>query len=72
MKNWRTFLIGLLGAVSVAVYPIIATGEIVWQNIGAAALIATFGYFAKDKNVTGVGEQAETLQDRKKEGVQSK
>ena len=53
MKNWKTTILGFVGAISVAVYPIIQTGEINWKAVGAAALIAAFGYFAKDSNVTG-------------------
>jgi hypothetical protein len=53
MKSWKTTLMGLVTAVAVAVYPIITTGVIDWKNVGLAALIAVFGYLAKDYDVTG-------------------
>lgn len=66
-KNWQTTLAGLLGAVAVAVYPLVKTGEINWNNILIAGIIAAVGYFAKAKNVTGVGVEAKTEQDIKNE-----
>jgi hypothetical protein len=53
MKSWKTTLVGAIGAVAVAVYPLITTGHIDWRNVGLAALIAIFGFIAKDSNVTG-------------------
>lgn len=54
MKNWKTTLIGVLLAVAVAVEPLISTGSIDWKAVIIAALIAAFGFLAKDHDVTGV------------------
>jgi len=54
MKNWKTTLTGIFIAIVVAVAPILQTGEIEWKNVILAAIIAAFGYFAKDHDVTGV------------------
>lgn len=64
-KNWETTLAGLLGAIAVAIYPLISTGEFNWNNILIASIIAVVGYFAKSKNVTGVGTEARTEEDIK-------
>lgn len=53
MKNWKTTFIGAAMAVIIAVQPILETGQVNWKQIGFAALIAAFGYLAKDHNVTG-------------------
>ena len=66
-KNWQTTFAGLLGAVCVAVYPLLTTGEINWNNILIAAIIAAVGYFAKSKNVTGVGIEARTESEIKQD-----
>jgi spore maturation protein SpmB len=46
-----TTVIGALIAVLVAIQPLISTGQLDWKNIVLAALIALFGYIAKDKGV---------------------
>lgn len=66
-KNWQTTLAGLLGAIAVAIYPLLTMGEINWNNILIAAFIAVVGYLAKSKNVTGVGTEARTESDIKNE-----
>ena len=53
MKSWKTTILGLIGAVAVMVYPIVADGEFKWESVGIAAFVAAMGYFAKDKDVTG-------------------
>lgn len=53
MKNWKTTLLGLIGAVAQVVIPLIQTGTLTWKEIGFAALTAAFGYFAKDFDQTG-------------------
>lgn len=53
MKNWKTTILGAITAAFVAIQPLIATGEIDWKAVGLAALIALFGYLAKDAGVTG-------------------
>jgi hypothetical protein len=66
-KNWETSLAGLIGAIAVAIYPLLTTGQFNWNNILIAAIIAVVGYFAKSKNVTGVGLEAKTQEDIKNE-----
>jgi len=53
MKNWKTTILGLIGAIAVMVYPIIQTGKFEWSSVGIAAFVAAMGYFAKDHDVTG-------------------
>lgn len=53
MKSWRTTIIGAIGATFVAIQPLIETGAIDWKSVGIAALIALFGYLAKDAGVSG-------------------
>jgi hypothetical protein len=53
MKNWKTTLFGCLAAVTLAIQPILATGQVDWTKVAIAALIAAFSFFAKDANVTG-------------------
>lgn len=66
-KNWQTTLAGVIGAIAVAVYPLLTTGEINWNNVLIAGIIAVVGYFAKSKNVTGVGVEARTENEIKSE-----
>ena len=55
MKNYRTTIIGGILAIIIAVQPILETGAVDWKKLGIAALVALFGYLAKDSNVTGTG-----------------
>lgn len=66
-KNWQTTLAGIIGAIAVAVYPLLTTGVINWNNVLIAGIIAVVGYFAKSKNVTGVGLEARTENDLKQD-----
>lgn len=68
-KNWQTTLAGIVGAVAVAVYPLLTLGQINWNNILIAAIIAAVGYLAKSKNVTGVGMDARTENDIKNDYI---
>jgi hypothetical protein len=57
LGNYKTTIIGLLGAVWVVVQPLISKGDFVfdrdWKQLIYAALVAGFGFLAKDYNVTG-------------------
>lgn len=61
MKNYKTTLAGLIGAICIALEPvvqkIITGGTIDWsgetKNIIGAVVVAALGYFAKDHDVTG-------------------
>lgn len=57
MKNWRTSLIGFLGAFWLVAQPIIANGDFDlsrdWKTLVGAAIATAFGLSTKDKNVTG-------------------
>jgi hypothetical protein len=52
MKNWKTTLIGAVIAVATAVQPSISNGQIDWKAVGMGALIALFGFLAKDAEKT--------------------
>jgi len=56
MKSWKTTIVGAIVAAIVAIQPIIETGVIDWKKVGIAALIAVFGYVAKDADVTGTSK----------------
>lgn len=68
MKSWRTFVIGLAGAIFVALQPLITNGDFIfnrdWKNLLGAAFVAAFGFFAKDATVTG-GSQSNGLTPNK-------
>lgn len=57
LGNYKTTIIGLLGAVWVVIQPIINRGDFEiskdWTQLIYAGLIAGFGFLAKDYNVTG-------------------
>jgi hypothetical protein len=53
MKSYKTTIIGAILAVIIAVQPMIETGTIDYKKVGLAAIIALFGYIAKDSDVTG-------------------
>lgn len=64
MHSWKTFVVGIATAIFVALQPLISNGNFVferdWKSLVGAALIAAFGYVAKDANVTG-GNQSNGL-----------
>ncbi len=66
-KNWQTTLVGLLAAIYFAVDPVISGDAYTWQDIIRVALPAIFGYVAKSHNVTGVGDEAKTTNEIKKD-----
>lgn len=51
MKNWKTTLIGILGAVSM----VLGSGAHGWQQYTTAGMVAALGVFAKDAGVSGPG-----------------
>ena len=56
MKNWKTTIAGAIAAILLAIQPIIEAaqgGEINWQQLGFAVILALFGYLAKDAGVSG-------------------
>lgn len=56
MKNYKTTLFGLAGAIWIAIQPILQTGHFDiskdWPNLVGAAISAGIGYAAKDFNVS--------------------
>lgn len=56
--NWKTTVIGVVGAIIYAVLPLVQGGQIVIKDIVIAAVVAAIGYFSKDKDVTGTGADA--------------
>lgn len=67
MKNWKTTLIGFLAAFWILAQPIITNGDFCierdWKPLMTSAIVAAFGYFVKDKGVTGIGEDAKREAD---------
>lgn len=57
MKNYKTTVLGLIGAIWLAIQPLIATGTFSlsrdWKNLVGAAIVAAMGFLVKDFNVTG-------------------
>jgi len=57
MKNYKTTIVALLGAIWLAVQPIISNGSFSWstdwKGLLGAVMVAAFGFVAKDFNVTG-------------------
>jgi hypothetical protein len=57
MKSWKTSLAGAALAAIIAIQPLVQNGNIDlkrdWPKLGCAACVAVFGFFAKDKDVTG-------------------
>jgi uncharacterized membrane protein len=51
--NWRTTVAGLVGAVAIAVEPVLVAG--VWdkERLIMAAAVGLVGYLAKDAGVSG-------------------
>lgn len=51
--NWKTTILGALGAIWVVAEPIVTNGDFDlsrdWKSLVFATIIAVFGYFAKDK-----------------------
>lgn len=74
-KNWKTTSFGittLAGGILLLVKGINHHNEEV-LIAGLTGCLTGIGLiFSKDGNVTGVGEQSQTLEERKKEGVQEK
>jgi len=58
MNNWKTTLIGAVGGALIAVQPLLATNTVDWKAILTGFVVALFGAFAKDFNVTGGTTQA--------------
>ena len=56
MKNWKTTLIGTIGAAIVAAYQLYESlngAEVDLKALIGAATLAALGYLAKDAGVTG-------------------
>lgn len=53
MKNWRTTVVGIVGAVWIAAEPILQAGQIDWKSLATAVVVAAIGFFAKDAGVSG-------------------
>ncbi len=50
LKEWRTTIVGAVGAGVIAILPILQTGEVSWRSIDTAFTFAALGYFSKDKS----------------------
>lgn len=60
MKNYKTTIIGALGAIWIAIQPIITTGTFDlgkdWKNLVGAAIVAGLGFAAKDFDISGTSK----------------
>lgn len=54
-KNWRTTLMGLLGAVAVATTDCLQSGHPTFKGIGIAALLAAVGAISRDAKQAHLG-----------------
>lgn len=53
MRNWKTTIIGAIGAVFTVVWPYFQTGNVDIKDAVSAGVLALLGYLAKDAGVTG-------------------
>lgn len=57
MKNYKTTIVGVVGAIWLALQPLITNGAFNiskdWKNLVGAAIVASMGFLVKDFNVTG-------------------
>lgn len=58
IKNWKTTLTGVLGAIFYAVFPLIQGGSPAAKDLVLAAVIAGISAAAKDFDTTGTGATA--------------
>ncbi len=63
MKNWKTTLTGILGAVATALIPVIQGKGFELEYILIAAVVATLGVVSKDYDTTGAGDGAKKMPD---------
>jgi len=61
MKNWKTTLTGILGAIAVAIIPIIQSGKFELKDLVIPIVIAILGFVAKDYDTTGAGKDAKKV-----------
>ena len=57
MINFKTTIIGIIGAIVVAVLPLLQGATLDWKNIATAAVLAGLGWFSKDHDVSGGARQ---------------
>ena len=70
MKNWKSTLSALLGAIWIAIQPIMDKGDLEierdWKQLLTAAGLAVFGFLVKDADLTSnKGESHNIPQDEK-------
>lgn len=53
MKNWKTTLVGVGGAIAVGGGQLLQSGNLEWKDYATMAFFTLLGAFAKDMNVTG-------------------
>jgi|WetSurMetagenome_2_1015567.scaffolds.fasta_scaffold1045278_1 hypothetical protein len=58
MKNWKTTFTGIIGAIAVALIPIIQSGKFELKDLVIPIVIAALGVLAKDYDTTGAGKDA--------------
>lgn len=63
MKNWKSTLAGLIGAIAVALIPVIQGKGFEMESLTTAATLAALGSIAKDYDTTGAGHYAKKPKD---------
>lgn len=58
MKNWKTTLTGIIGAIAVALIPILQNVKYEPKDLVIPVVIAVLGVLAKDYDTTGAGKDA--------------
>ena len=56
MKNWRSTLVGVIGAAAAVVQPLVMTGQVDKNTLVLAATVAALGFLAKDAGQTGTAK----------------
>lgn len=59
MKNWKTTLAGMIGAVATALIPVVQGHGFELEYLAIAAVLAVLGCVSKDYDTTGAGYDAE-------------
>lgn len=63
MKNWKTTITGIFGAVATALIPVIQGKGFETETLIIAATLAALGFISKDYDTTGAGRDAEKPKD---------
>lgn len=53
MKNWKTTVVGLAGALYLTLQPLLSTGQVDTKLLTLAVIVGILGFVSKDHDVTG-------------------